>query len=264
MDNQIIKINTDTDGKQTVDARELHEFLESKQKFADWIDAKILNNPFFRENADFMVFRNITNNTKGGRPRTDYSLTLETAKRVAMAEQTEKGEVVRSYFIQCETTLINIANNHTDLSYTPSHLKDVVEVKLLTTEYLRKMLNYSEPSVLKLVYDIHQEHNISTGYLPNYVENQKVSFSLTDLLQKHGFDISAKAMNQKLMEVGLLEEKQRRSTSSKTGYKKFKALTQAGLLFGHNDVSPKNKNEVMPRYYEDTFNNLLKEVLNEN
>jgi hypothetical protein len=31
----------------SVDARTLHQALESQQQFADWIKAKVLNNPFF-------------------------------------------------------------------------------------------------------------------------------------------------------------------------------------------------------------------------
>lgn len=32
---ELIKIETTSDGRQAVSARELHKFLESKQKFAD-------------------------------------------------------------------------------------------------------------------------------------------------------------------------------------------------------------------------------------
>lgn len=256
MDNQIIKINTDTDGKQTVNARELHEFLEVETRFNDWIERRIIEYGFII-NTDFCSF---LSKSSGGRPAMEYHITIDMAKELSMVERNEKGKQARKYFIEME----RVAKGAAQTQQIPSQLREIVEIKLLTTEFLKKHLNYSEPSVLKLIYDIHQEHNISTGYLPHYVENQRVSFSLTDLLQKHGLNLSAQAMNQKMISAGFLEEKQRRSTSSKTGYKKFKALTQAGLLFGHNDVSPKNRNEVVPKYYEDTFNNLLKEVLNEN
>jgi len=261
---EIIAINKTVIGNDevnSVDARELHTFLGSKQKFADWIDAKVVNNPFFKESVDFIVFRNIMKNTeetKGGRPRTEYALTLDTAKKVSMAEQTAKGEEVRTYFIQCEKMLKEVVHLDKDSSIT---LKELIDIKLLTTKYLSEMLNYSEASTLQLVHNVHKEHNISTAYLPQYVENQRVSFSITDLLKKNNINISAKAFNAQLLQKGILEEKERRSRSSKDGVKRFKAIAQAGLKYGHNDVSPHNKNEVQPRYYEDTFLDMFNIVM---
>lgn len=104
--NELIVIKQVTIGNDevnSVDARELHEFLESKQQFADWIKAKVLNSLFFEENVDYIGFRNVTNNSKGGRPSKDYALTIETAKKVAMAEQTARGNEVREYFIELQT-----------------------------------------------------------------------------------------------------------------------------------------------------------------
>jgi len=240
----------------SVNARELYVFLESKQEFATWIDTKVVSNPFFVKNVDFMVFDNIVKNSKGGRPRVEYALTIDTAKRVAMAEQTAKGEEVRTYFIQCEKML----NDVMQIQGVPTQLKELVDIQLMTTKYLKEMLNYSEASTLQLVHNIHKSHGIPTGYLPQYVEHQRVSFSLTDLLQKNHINMSATGLNSKLMIAGLLEEKERRSTSK--GVKKFKALTPSGLKYGHNDVSPHNKNEVQPRYYEDTFLDMFNLVMN--
>lgn len=38
---ELIKITTNESGNQVVSARELHEFLESKQEFANWIKNRI-------------------------------------------------------------------------------------------------------------------------------------------------------------------------------------------------------------------------------
>lgn len=235
----------------SVNARELHAFLESKQQFADWIKSKVIDNAFFKKEFDWIELDLSLRNSmkqKGGQNRKDYALTLDTAKKVSMAEQTAKGEEVRTYFIQCEKTLKEVVQLDNGNAIT---LKELIDIKLLTTKYLSEMLNYSEASTLQLVHNVHKEHNISTLYLPQYVENQRVSFSLTDLLKKNNIEMSTKALNSRLIETGFLEEKERRSTSK--GVKKFKALTHAGLQFGHNDVSPHNKNEVQPRYYEDSF-----------
>ncbi len=95
------------DGEQIVDARELHEYLEVKSKFADWIRNRISEYEF-TENQDFIsVSKNLEN---GGRSK-EYHLTLEMAKELAMVERTEKGRVARQYFIQVEKQYREIETN---------------------------------------------------------------------------------------------------------------------------------------------------------
>jgi len=89
--------------KQTVDARTLWRELGSRRDFSSWIKAKVINNPFFEENTDYiLLIKSGEQDLHGGHNRKDYALTLETAKKVAMAEQTVKGNDVRDYFIECE------------------------------------------------------------------------------------------------------------------------------------------------------------------
>ena len=88
----------------SVDARTLHEALESRQDFSDWIKAKVIDNHFFVCNTDFTEIknRNVTEIKRPGRKRQDYALTWDAAKKVAMSEQTSKGNEVRNYFLDCE------------------------------------------------------------------------------------------------------------------------------------------------------------------
>jgi hypothetical protein len=51
-----------------------------------------------------------------------------------------------------------------------------------------------------------------------------------------------------LMDMGYLEELSRRSTN---GSKKFKSITDKGLLYGKNELAPANLNQTHPRYYVD-------------
>ena len=85
---------------QTCNARDLWEFVESKQQFADWIKSRIEKYGFV-EGEDFTVHK-IMNNPLGGRSSLDYHLTIETGKELAMVENNEKGRQVRRYFIECE------------------------------------------------------------------------------------------------------------------------------------------------------------------
>lgn len=97
----LIALNTiefDGSEQQTVNARELHEFLENGDKFATWIVDRI-NQFGFLENQDFVTF---SENSEKGRPRKEYALSLDMAKELCMVERNEKGKQARQYFIECE------------------------------------------------------------------------------------------------------------------------------------------------------------------
>lgn len=97
---ELIKI-TENNGNKAVSARELHQFLESKQEFANWIKSRIDKYGLI-ENQDFEVFDNLIKNPEGGRPLKEYILKVDTAKELAMVEGNEKGKLARLYFIEME------------------------------------------------------------------------------------------------------------------------------------------------------------------
>lgn len=97
---EIIKI-TEHNGKRAVNARELHQFLESKYQFANWIQERITKYGFV-ENQDYEVFKENLKNSNGGRPQTEYVLSVDMAKELSMVENNEKGRLARKYFIECE------------------------------------------------------------------------------------------------------------------------------------------------------------------
>lgn len=97
---EIIKI-TEHNGKRAVNARELHQFLESKYQFANWIQERITKYGFV-ENQDYEVFKENLKNSNGGRPQTEYALSVDMAKELSMVENNEKGRLARKYFIECE------------------------------------------------------------------------------------------------------------------------------------------------------------------
>ena len=103
MAEELIKIS-DYNGQKAVRARELHGFLESKRDFSNWIKDRIKRCDLI-ENQDFEVFNNFGENPNGGRPLTEYALTIETAKEISMVENNSKGKQARRYFIECEKTL---------------------------------------------------------------------------------------------------------------------------------------------------------------
>lgn len=86
---------------QLVNARDLHAFLQVGRDFTNWIKSRI-DKYGFVENQDFQVFANSGENPAGGRPTSDYHLTLDTAKELAMVENNEQGRAARRYFIDIE------------------------------------------------------------------------------------------------------------------------------------------------------------------
>lgn len=95
--NELIKINNDG----LVSGRELHEFLEVKSRFNDWVNNKI-SKYSFEENNDYTK---ILVQCVRGQNEYDYALTLDTAKELSMVENNEKGKEARKYFIRCEKEL---------------------------------------------------------------------------------------------------------------------------------------------------------------
>lgn len=91
--------------QQTVNARELHAFLESKQEFSNWIKNRIEDYGFL-DGVDFLTNLSKTQ----GRPRIDYFLSLDMAKELSMVERNEKGKQARQYFIDCEKRLSGSLN----------------------------------------------------------------------------------------------------------------------------------------------------------
>ncbi|MBR0128797.1 MAG: antA/AntB antirepressor family protein, partial [Neisseriaceae bacterium] len=71
-------------------ARELHEFLKSKQDFSTWIKNRIKKYGFL-ENQDFCSFDNFVKRETGGSVRIEYHITLDMAKELAMVENNAMG-----------------------------------------------------------------------------------------------------------------------------------------------------------------------------
>ena len=93
----LIKITTNEQGLSVVSARDLHQFLEVKTEFKDWMPRMLEYG--FEENKDFSAF---LSESTGGRPSKEFALTIDTAKEISMIQRTEKGKEARQYFIQCE------------------------------------------------------------------------------------------------------------------------------------------------------------------
>lgn len=86
---------------QTVNARDIHEFLQVGKDFSNWIKDRIEQYSFI-ENKDFIVFAKIGKKPQGGRPSKEYHVTLDMGKELSMVDRGERGKIVRKYFLECE------------------------------------------------------------------------------------------------------------------------------------------------------------------
>ena len=104
----IVPIYEDTQERKLVNARELHEFLGSKQDFSDWIKAR-LGKYCFVEGEDYLRHKIMEQVPHQGGMRSvekiEYLLVIDVAKELAMVENNAKGRQVRKYFIECERRL---------------------------------------------------------------------------------------------------------------------------------------------------------------
>ena len=106
---ELLKV-TEENGNQLVSARELHEFLESKQDFTNWIKARIEKYGFL-ENEDFTIILS----KSGGRPQSEYIIKIDMAKELSMVEGNEKGSQARRYFLNCEKKLKEVLPQLTEM-----------------------------------------------------------------------------------------------------------------------------------------------------
>lgn len=94
--NELIKVNTDT---QTVSARELHEKLNIGTKFSTWFER--MSEYGFTEGIEFFPKLGETSEV-GGRPSTDYEISIDMAKHICMIQRTPEGKQCRQYLIDLE------------------------------------------------------------------------------------------------------------------------------------------------------------------
>lgn len=87
--------------------------------------------------------------------------------------------------------------------------------------------------------------------------------SMTNLLKQHNAGISTVKANKILVAIGILEEKERPSTKYPDKMKKFKALTENGLVYGVNQENPNTPGQTSPYYFEDKFEELLTHIRKE-
>jgi anti-repressor protein len=167
--NQLIKI-TENNGNKAVSARELHQFLESRERFSKW--AKRMFEYGFEKDIDYTPYQNVQVQLEGEREvnRTinDYALTLDTAKEISMLQRTDKGKQARRYFIEIEkkatapqpAMLDKNVQHHTLLAALKQNLKrgdmkDIARESGFTYDAVRNIFYASSrrPDVIQAIFE---------------------------------------------------------------------------------------------------------------
>lgn len=206
---ELIKI-TERNGQQVVSARELHLFLEVETRFNDWI-IRMFEYGFI-ENVDYQVLLKNEYNPNGGRPQTDYALTLDTAKEISMLQRTEKGKQARRYFIECEKVAKNKISHTIPQSYSEA-LKLAYEQSVKIEEQ-QKLLKEQAPKVLFTEAVMGSQSSCLIGELAKMITQNGYEIGLNRMFEwlrcegylgKHGE--RKNIPNQQYIEQGLFELK---------------------------------------------------------
>ena len=155
------------------------------------------------------------------------------------------------FAVWCDSVIEEILTNR-------GKVETQAELHLKCVNNAIEILKVNEASKILMLEKAYRSLRVDTSFLPNYTE-EDITHSLTELLAKHNVDMSARKFNQLLIQNGIVEVKTRKSTK---GIKTYKALTNKGLKYGKNLINPKNQRETQPHYFDNTFEELLKLVLN--
>lgn len=86
---------------QTVDARNLHDWLGVGRDFTSWIRNRIAQYGF-TAGSDYLLTKTGEKMMSGTKFVHQYALTLGMAKELAMVERNDQGRAARKYFIDME------------------------------------------------------------------------------------------------------------------------------------------------------------------
>ena len=195
---ELIKIQTNELGENCVSARKLHEGLEIKSRFNDWITNRIKKYGFI-ENEDYTCLtKNLVtqreDGQKGMAKETDYIITVDMAKELCMVENSEIGRQFRKYFIECEKKLKEAEktikyyekkNNFNDIS--PLLMETKIEDSFFnnfTNNAIRKEVERVIKEIGMPITQIARRINMSDSHISNW-RNGNINFSeekLNDIL----------------------------------------------------------------------------------
>ena len=184
--NELIKIE-ERNGEQLVSGRELHQFLESAERFSKWWERMLSYG--FKENEDFTSVQKSTVVNNGAKKEIgDYIMKLPMAKEISMIQRNEKGKQAREYFIKCEEAWNSPEMILARASQIQAKMLETYKDKVILLE---KKIEEDKPKVI----------------FAGAVETSKTSIligELAKLIKQNGYDIGQKRLFAWLRENGYL------------------------------------------------------------
>lgn len=244
------------DGKLLTDSREVAKTIECRhsdliEKIETYI--KFLTNGNFRS-LDYFIPSSYIDGK--GEERPCYNCTKIGCDMIANKLQGQKGVWFTARYIEAFEKMKEVIK----------HQQNAISLKeqLEAAAFVADDLHVPTSNKIMMYRLVCENNNVNSNFLPAYSENEdREAKPVTILLKEFGYEIKAVSFNKLLLQAGILEERERNSTSSRTGVKKFKALTEKGLKYGKNLTCEKNTKETQPYYYVDTFQALYNLVMQE-
>lgn len=178
---ELIKVTTTENGSQVVSARELHEFLGSKQDFSTWIKARIDKYGFVSE-VDFTLHKFM----EGKVWKHEYILTIDVAKELAMVEGNEKGRQARRYFIECEKKLREVVTK-------PMTTAQMFALQAKAMLEMEERMNVMDEKI-NFIYDQYQNSQKQLSLLPlseEPVPEQSLRSTINELVRSYATMVGA-------------------------------------------------------------------------
>ncbi len=208
--------------------------LTSNEQFIEGVDYKMLAQNGKQDEASW-----------GGNNKVNYYLTVSCMEFFIARKVRPVFEVYRQVF---HKTVQKAIEEKTEVS------KPTISDKMKAATWAAKFLNLNESSKLIIAKQILEPYNLP---LPDYTPSKGVLKSASKLLAEMGLkkQISAQVFNKRAIEKGYLYDIERDSSHGQK--KQFKSITEKGLSYGENQVSPNNPRETQPLWYENKFSELL-------
>lgn len=253
MQNQIESTLTSLEVAEMINKNHADLMRDIRRYTKQLAQSKIAFSDFFQENT----YKDVNN-----QERPCYKITKKGCEFVAHKLTGLKGtEFTAKYinrFHDMEEIIKGISEQNVEQKQNTIPLKEQLE----SAAFVAENLQIPQSNRIMMFRKVCENNNVNSNFLPAYSENEdREAKPVTELLEKFQCGISARKFNELMIKAGYLEERERKSSSSKTGMKKFKALTEKGLEYGKNLTCEKNVKETQPYYYVDTFEELYHFVI---
>ena len=235
-----------------ISSREVAEMMEvTHSNLLKKIDA--INEDFVKVKIDFYKYWNKSEyiNPINNKSCREYQITMKGCEFLAHKTTGTKGNLFTDKYMDRFEQMKNYIEQG---QYRVNEPKKELEC----LEIVADILHFNDNSKLLGVTSIYNKYGMDTGFLPEYTQSKGILKSATDLLKENNINMSSQKFNKILIEKGILQECERKSTKDNTKIKKFKNLVD--ITWGENQVSKHNSKETQPLYYVDKFTELLKYI----